>query len=57
MGFLDIEREKLMEGITQSKKLQMSEEGKLLQEAILNGSKIDLNLNILSLTPSMKETQ
>ena len=44
-----------MEGITQSKKLQMSEEGKLLQEGILNGSKIELNLNILSFTPSMKE--
>jgi len=49
MGFLEIEREKLMEGITQSEKLQMSEEGKLLQEVILDGSKIDLNLNILSL--------
>ncbi len=57
MGFLDIEREKLMEGITQSKKLQMSEEGKLLREVILMGSKIDLNLNILSLTPSMREIQ
>jgi len=55
MGFLDIEREKLLEGITQSKKLQMSDEGKLLQEGILNGSKIELNLNILSFTPSMKE--
>jgi len=56
MGFLEIEREKLMEGITQSKKLQKSEEGKLLQEVILNDSKIELNLNILSLTPSMKKT-
>jgi len=46
-----------MEGVTQSKKLQMSEEGKLLQEVILNGSKIDLNLNILSLKPSMKKAQ
>ena len=34
MGFLDIEREKLMEVITQSHKLSMSEEGKLLQKNI-----------------------
>ncbi|MFX1290573.1 MAG: hypothetical protein ACFFAG_06415 [Promethearchaeota archaeon] len=50
MGFLDIEREKLMEGVTQSKKLPMSKEGKILQEAILEGSEIELNLNILTLT-------
>jgi hypothetical protein len=56
MGFLDIEREKFMEGITQSRKLQMSEEGKLLQNAILNSSTIKLNLNILSLTKRTKET-
>ncbi len=51
MGFLDIEREKLMEVITQSHKLSMSEEGKLLQKNILNGLKIELNLNILTLLP------
>ncbi|MFX1589986.1 MAG: hypothetical protein ACFFC1_17725, partial [Promethearchaeota archaeon] len=49
MGFLDIEREKLMDGITQSRKLYQSEEGKLLREIILDNSKIDLNLNILTL--------
>ncbi len=49
MGFLDIEREKLMEGITQSHKLSMSKEGKLLQKTILAGSKIELNLNILTI--------
>jgi len=47
---LDIEREKLLEGVTQSKKLLLSEEGNILQEAILNGSKLDLNLNVLTLT-------
>jgi len=51
MGFLDIEREKLMEVITQSHKLSMSKEGKLLQKNIINGSKIELNLNILTLLP------
>lgn len=49
MGFLDIERERLMEGITQSRKLLQSEEGKLLREIILDNSKINLNLNILTL--------
>ncbi|MFX0059753.1 MAG: hypothetical protein ACFE8J_15760, partial [Candidatus Heimdallarchaeota archaeon] len=50
MGFLNIEREKLMEGITQSKKLSLSVEGKLLRENILEGSKMEINLNILTLT-------
>jgi len=50
MGFLDIERERLLEGVSQSKKLLLSKEGKQLQEAILNGSKLDLNLNLLTLT-------
>ncbi|MFX1324423.1 MAG: hypothetical protein ACFE8N_05670 [Promethearchaeota archaeon] len=54
MGFLDIEREKLLEGITQSEKLSMSQEGKMLQEAILEGSRIDLNLNILTLTSNQE---
>jgi len=53
MGFLDIEREKLLEGISQSKKLIMSKEGKLLQETILNGSNINVNLNVLTLNPEM----
>ena len=50
MGFLDIEREKLLEGVSQSQKLLLSEEGKLLRESILKGSKLDLNLNVLTLT-------
>ncbi|MFX0022620.1 MAG: hypothetical protein ACFE9S_09850 [Candidatus Hermodarchaeota archaeon] len=49
MGFLDIEREKFMEGVAQSKKLAQSEEGKLIKKAILDGTKIDLNLNVLTL--------
>jgi len=52
MGFLDIEREKFMEGVAQSQKLSMSEEGKILKETILDGSRIELNLNILTLTPN-----
>ncbi|MFX1570005.1 MAG: hypothetical protein ACFFCV_16745 [Promethearchaeota archaeon] len=48
MGFLDIEREKLMEGVSKSLKLQLSKEGKTLQEAILNSSKLDLNFNVLT---------
>ena len=50
MGFLDIEREKLMEGVAKSQKLSMSIEGKMLQEAILNSSKLELNFNILTST-------
>ena len=48
MGFLDIEREKLMEGVVQSKMLLQSKEGKLLKESLLNNAKINVNLNILS---------
>jgi hypothetical protein len=48
MGFLDIEREKLMEGVAQSKKLLQSKEGKILKESLLNNAKINVNLNILS---------
>ncbi len=49
MGFLDIEREKLMEGVAQSKMLTFSEEGVILKEIILNGAKSEINLNILTL--------
>ena len=49
MGFLDIEREKFMEGVSQSQKLSMSEEGKILKEILLDGLKKEVNLNILSL--------
>ncbi|MFX1378378.1 MAG: hypothetical protein ACFFA4_04740 [Promethearchaeota archaeon] len=51
MGFLDIEREKFMEGIAQSKKLSLSEEGKMIQHSILEGTNMDLNLNMLTLIP------
>jgi predicted transcriptional regulator len=48
MGFLDFEREKFMEGVAQSKKLAQSEEGKLIKKAILDGTNIQLNLNVLT---------
>ena len=51
MGFLDIERKKFMEGIAQSKKLSLSEEGKRIQRAILDSSNIDLNFNMLTFIP------
>ncbi|UCC18401.1 MAG: hypothetical protein JSV62_09820 [Promethearchaeota archaeon] len=51
MGFLDIEREKLLEGVSQSKKLSLTEEGKLIKNAILEGANIDLNFNMLTLIP------
>ncbi|MFX1347083.1 MAG: hypothetical protein ACFE92_00255 [Promethearchaeota archaeon] len=54
MGFLDIEREILMEGVTQSKKMPMSLEGKKLQENLLENSKKDLNLNVLTLIENLK---
>ncbi len=52
MGFLDIEREKFMEGVTQSQKLLISVEGKMLREAILKGSKLELKVNILTSAPN-----
>ena len=54
MGFLDIEREKIMEGITQSKKLLMSEEGKRLKESIFKSAIIEINLNMLTLTSNQE---
>jgi len=48
MGFLEIEREKLMEGIVQSKMLISSEEGKILLESIEEGKVFNVNLNILT---------
>ena len=49
MGFLDFEREKFMEGVAQSIKLAQSEEGKLIKKAILDGTNINMNLNVLTL--------
>ena len=54
MGFLDIEREKLIEGVDQSKKLMKSEEGKLIQKTILESSNINLNYNMLTLELNQK---
>jgi predicted transcriptional regulator len=48
MGFLDIEREKLMNAIAQSKMLTLSNEGKMLQESIEEGKILLSNLNILT---------
>ncbi len=53
MGFLEIEREILMEGVSQSQKLPRSKEGKKLQKKVLEGLKEDLNLNILTLTEKL----
>ena len=49
MGFLDIERERLMEGIIQSRNLQLTDEGKKLREFIIEGTRTDLNLNVITL--------
>jgi DNA-binding Lrp family transcriptional regulator len=48
MGFLDIEREKLMNAVAQSKMLTLSNEGKMLQESIEEGKILPSNLNILT---------
>ncbi len=48
MGFLDIEREKLMNAVAQSKMLTLSNEGKMLQESIEEGKILLSNLNILT---------
>ncbi|MFX1412157.1 MAG: hypothetical protein ACFFA6_17590, partial [Promethearchaeota archaeon] len=49
MGFLETDRDKLMERVTQSKKLSKSIEGRKLKESILNGLMIEKNLNILTI--------
>lgn len=48
MGFLEIERDVLMEGISQSKFLNRSQEGLELRESILNNKIKDVNLNMLT---------
>jgi hypothetical protein len=48
MGFLNIEREKLIEGVAQSRKLMLSKEGKLIKKAILENTNINLNYNMLT---------
>ncbi|MFX1394561.1 MAG: hypothetical protein ACFFAH_13430 [Promethearchaeota archaeon] len=49
MGFLETDRDKLMERVSQSKKLPKSIEGRKLKECISEGSKIEKNLNILTI--------
>jgi len=49
MGFLNIEREKLIEGVAQSKKLIQSEEGKLILNSVMESKNIKLNYNMLTL--------
>ncbi|MFX1390508.1 MAG: hypothetical protein ACFE9Z_10625 [Promethearchaeota archaeon] len=51
MGFLDIEREKLIEGVAQSKKLVQTEEGNLIREGILENTTLNLNYNKITLIP------
>lgn len=49
MGFLETDREKLMERISESKKLTKSVEGRKLKESILDGFNIGKDLNILTI--------
>ncbi len=49
MGFLEIERKVLMEGISQSKLLESSKEGLELRESILNNKIKEINLNLLTI--------
>ena len=48
MGFLETDREKLMERISESKKLTKSVEGRKLKESILEGFNLEKDLNILN---------
>jgi len=50
IGFLDLERKTLMEGIAQSKKLLLTEEGVKLREKIIKGTLTGVNLNVLTLS-------
>ena len=55
MGFLNIERDRLMEGLTQSRILEKSKEGRLLKKIIFEGHKMEsLNLNTLTLNSNSK---
>ena len=51
MGFLNIEREKLIESVASSNKLTLSEEGQILKDIILNGVNIDVNVSVVTLLP------
>ena len=48
MGFLETDREKFLKIVSQSKKLTKSVEGKKLTQKILEGTKIQLSFNILT---------
>jgi len=49
MGFLEIERDVLMEGISQSKFLNHSKEGLELRKSILDNKIEDINFNTLTI--------
>ncbi|MFX0071136.1 MAG: hypothetical protein ACFFAO_08600 [Candidatus Hermodarchaeota archaeon] len=48
MGFLETDRKKFLEIISKSKNLHKSVEGKELRSSILEGKKIEINLNIIT---------
>ena len=48
IGFLKDHREKFLDHISQSEKLPKSAEGRELQQNILEGRKIQVNFNILT---------
>ena len=48
MGFLETDREKLMESVLESRRITKSVEGKKLKNSILRGLTIENNLNILN---------
>ncbi len=52
MGFLETDREKFLEIISESKKIQKSVEGKKLRRNILEGRRIELSFNILTVIES-----
>ena len=56
MGFLETDRKKFLEIISQSKKLLKSVEGKRLKENILAGTKIRESFNIVSILESELRT-
>ncbi|MFX1340935.1 MAG: hypothetical protein ACFFDK_20160, partial [Promethearchaeota archaeon] len=52
MGFLETDRKKLLEIVSQSKKLPKSVEGKRLKQNILQGTKIQESFNIVTVLES-----
>ena len=52
MGFLETDRVKFLEIISKSSKIQKSIEGKKLRRSILEGKRIELTFNILTVIES-----